>query len=259
MLNVHSITKFKYKKIINYFFNIFGLEVRRKNNWYDKHRDSVVELDKKYKKILKESEKYINTSLPSQWSIIQSLEYIKKNKIKGDIIETGTFHGGGLILINNVLKAIKLKKNIWGYDTFKGIPNINLKHDAILGDKKINLNKKKIKNYDLIYPSLKNVRFNLKKNGFKKLPNLIVGDTRKTLKKKINLPKKISLIRLDTDFYESTLNELKILFPLLSKKGILIIDDYGHHKGSKKAVDDYFKNKNVWLHRIDYTVRLIIK
>ena len=55
-----------------------------------------------------------------------------------------------------------------------------------------------------------------------------------------NLPKKISLLRLDTDFYESTKKELEILYPRLNKGGVLIIDDYGHWKGSKKAVDEYF-------------------
>ena len=54
--------------------------------------------------------------------------------------------------------------------------------------------------------------------------------------------KKISLLRLDTDFYESTKKEMEVLYPRLQNKGILIIDDYGHWKGSKKAVDDYFKN-----------------
>ena len=38
-----------------------------------------------------------------------------------------------------------------------------------------------------------------------------------------------------------------------------MIDDYGHHLGCKKAVDEYFKNKKIWMHRIDYTARLIIK
>ena len=88
---------------------------------------------------------------------------------------------------------------------------------------------------------------------------MIQGDTKKTLNIKKNLPKKISFLRLDTDFYESTLNELKTLYPKISKNGILMIDDYGHHLGCRKAVDEYFRNKKIWLHRVDYTARLIIK
>ena len=67
----------------------------------------------------------------------------------------------------------------------------------------------------------------------------IKGEVEKTLKIDENLPTKISLLRLDTDWYESTKIELEVLFPLLSKNGILIIDDYGYWKGSKKAVDEY--------------------
>ena len=75
------------------------------------------------------------------------------------------------------------------------------------------------------------------------------------------LPKKISLLRLDTDFYESTKIELEELYPLLSKNGILIIDDYGHWKGARKAVDEYFKKKKLFpfLNKVDYSCRLMIK
>ena len=77
----------------------------------------------------------------------------------------------------------------------------------------------------------------------------------------LTVPPKIALLRLDTDWYESTYHELKYLFPLLSNKGALIIDDYGCWAGAKKAVDTYFdENKIViLLNRIDYTGRLGIK
>ena len=74
-------------------------------------------------------------------------------------------------------------------------------------------------------------------------------------------PKSIALLRLDTDWYESTKIELEMLYPLLVDGGILIIDDYGHFKGAKKAVDEYFAsiNEKPLMHRIDYSGRMIIK
>jgi O-methyltransferase len=66
-------------------------------------------------------------------------------------------------------------------------------------------------------------------------------------------------LRLDTDFYSSTKIELEILYPRLVKGGVLIIDDYGSWEGSKRAVDEYFKNEKVWLHYIDNDLRLLIK
>ena len=74
------------------------------------------------------------------------------------------------------------------------------------------------------------------------------------------MPAKIALLRLDTDWYESTKHELTYLFPLLEKSGVLIIDDYGAWQGARKAVDEYLKdNGTVYLNRIDFTGRLLIK
>jgi hypothetical protein len=64
---------------------------------------------------------------------------------------------------------------------------------------------------------------------------------------------------VDTDWYESTTHALNHLFPILSKDGILIVDDYGQWAGAKKAVDEYFIQKKILLHRIDHTVRIAVK
>jgi O-methyltransferase len=77
----------------------------------------------------------------------------------------------------------------------------------------------------------------------------------------LSAPYKIELLRLDTDWYESTKHELEYLFPRLVKGGVLIIDDYGHWEGARKAVDEYLENNNVkiLLNRIDYTGRIAVK
>ena len=73
-----------------------------------------------------------------------------------------------------------------------------------------------------------------------------------------NLPSKVSVLRLDTDWYKSTKIELETLYPRLVKGGVLIIDDYGYFEGARKAVDEYFL-KGKWLHVVDQTCRYIIK
>ena len=89
--------------------------------------------------------------------------------------------------------------------------------------------------------------------------HFIKGKVEDTIPKEA--PEKIAILGLDTDWYESTKHELENLFPKLSSGGILIIDDYGHFKGSKKAVDEYFEKNKIkyFLNRIDYTGRLIVK
>ena len=71
----------------------------------------------------------------------------------------------------------------------------------------------------------------------------------------------LSILRLDTDWYESTRHELEHLYPRLSPGGVLIIDDYGHWAGCRKAVDEYFAARGiaVLLNRVDYTGRIAIK
>jgi O-methyltransferase len=60
-----------------------------------------------------------------------------------------------------------------------------------------------------------------------------------------NIPEKIALLRLDTDFYESTKAELEVLLDKLVTGGILIVDDYGSWAGSRKAVNDYFSTNGI--------------
>ena len=107
--------------------------------------------------------------------------------------------------------------------------------------------------------SIEKVKENFKKISSEKNLICIKGKVEETLKIKDNLPEKISILRLDTDWYSSTKIELEILFPLLEKNGILIIDDYGYWQGAKKAVDEYFKDKEHTMFNIDFTGRLIIK
>jgi len=74
-------------------------------------------------------------------------------------------------------------------------------------------------------------------------------------------PAPIALLRLDTDWYESTKHEMVHLFPLLREGGVLIVDDYGHWQGARKAIDEYLAEhaRREYLRRIDYTGRLLVK
>tara|TARA_Y100000992_G_C21208221_1_gene464080 strand:- start:138 stop:455 length:318 start_codon:yes stop_codon:yes gene_type:complete len=88
--------------------------------------------------------------------------------------------------------------------------------------------------------------------------NLIKGKVEDNLSNKDNVPEKISILRLDIDFYDSTKIELEVLFPRLEKNGILIIDDYGYKYGARKAVDEYFKERPFFIY-VDRDCRLLIK
>ena len=102
------------------------------------------------------------------------------------------------------------------------------------------------------------VRDNLLSTSYpKEYIHLVEGDVLRTLPSEA--PERIALLRLDTDWYESTRHELEQLYPRLVKGGVLLLDDYGHFTGAKKAVDEFFSKKPVFLHRDDYTGRSTLK
>jgi hypothetical protein len=77
----------------------------------------------------------------------------------------------------------------------------------------------------------------------------------------LEAPDQIALLRLDTDWYESARHELVHLYPRLVPGGVLVIDDYGHWQGARKAVDEYLAEHGirVLLCRMDYTGRIALK
>ena len=218
------------------------------------------------KKIILRSLKYSMTTNIRMWALLQSAKEVLRKKIKGDFVECGVWRGGNIILLKNILEQQKIKKNVYGFDTFEGMTEPT-RHDVDTENNSALALMKKIDKKDQefsiwAYSSLQNTKNNIFNNiNSKKNLKLIQGKVEDTLVIKNNIPKKISLLRLDTDWYESTKIELEILYPLLQKGGILIIDDYGHFKGCRKAVDEYFSKHKIKLrlHYVDYTCRLIIK
>lgn len=66
-----------------------------------------------------------------------------------------------------------------------------------------------------------------------------------TLKEKKYIPDKISVLRLDTDWYESSKFELEKLYPNVVDGGVIILDDYFHWDGQRRATDEYFQENNI--------------
>jgi O-methyltransferase len=208
--------------------------------------------------------KYSMTSDLRRTALLKSFHYINNNKIQGDFVECGVWKGGNIMALKHLNNIYKTKKKIYAYDTFLGMSepteiDVKIKDGTIAKEKYANKkNEDNFSEWDKC--TLENVVKNFTKNNLD-MENikLIKGKVEDTLLNNKNLPEKISLLRLDTDFYESTKIELEILYPLLSKGGVLIIDDYGSWKGAKKAVDEYFQKNITWMHFVDHDCRLIVK
>lgn len=244
--------KNKIKKLINKFFSKFGLVIT-------KTKPSIVEITQEEKDLIDLCKNFSMTTDIRMWALLNSLKKILSENIEGEIVECGIWKGGNIILIKKFMERYNLKKKIYCYDTFEGMYETS-KEDRELST---NIDAKEIINDDHKYvceSSFQQTENNIKKN----VNNMndiffIKGKVEDTLKVNKNIPEKISICRLDTDYYSSTKIELEKLYSRISKGGVLIVDDYGHWSGSKKAVDEFFKDKFIMKHYVDYACRLIIK
>jgi hypothetical protein len=109
--------------------------------------------------------------------------------------------------------------------------------------------------------SLDDVRGNLARTAYPaERIRLVQGKVEDTLRVARHVPGRIAILRLDTDWYESTRVELEVLFERVTPGGVVIFDDYGHWAGAKKAVDEFLATQPVFLmHRIDDTGRMLIR
>lgn len=243
-------------KSLNSLFNKFGYKLL-KNNEKEEYAE--------FYDLYLECKPFTMTSIERMYALYKGVEYIVKNNIPGDFVECGVWKGGSSMLIaKTLLKFGVSDRQIWMYDTYEGMSEPGEEDKDILGinaKELLNNASKEVSESVWCYSGLEEVRTNLTTT---KYPinhiNFIKGKVEDTIPDTI--PKKnISLLRLDTDWYESTKHELTSLFPLLVKSGVLIIDDYGHWVGAKKAVDEYMEeNKiSIFLNKVDYSARSAIK
>lgn len=215
-----------------------------------------------YRKCIADVKPYTMVSEDALYDLCKYIEYLETNHIEGDIVECGVWRGGCCLLMAKVLKYFKnTSRKIYLYDTFEGMSEPTQKDKRLKDESSAiamynKMHKTKVftwGNTGWCEASLEDVKTNMKKAKYP-LKNMIFikGKVEETLSK--TLPKKIALLRLDTDWYESTKYEMTRLYPLLVENGVFISDDYYYWAGCKDAIDEYFdklwtpefkKNRNV--------------
>lgn len=222
------------------------------------------DLDRLFAPIWRKTRNYTMTSTDRMFALYKAVEYISQNHISGDIVECGVWRGGSAMICAYTLKTFRdTNRTIYLYDTYSGMPEPGMYDRTVLGNNPAH----KIWKLSLkeaadtwCYATLKEVKKNLYRTKYPKTKiRFIEGKVEDTIP--AHAPRRIALLRLDTDWYSSTYHELLHLYPRLVPGGVLIIDDYGHWKGAQKAVDTYFwKHKApILFNRIDYTGRIAIK
>ncbi len=222
--------------------------------------------DEPFLDIWEKCEPFTMTSFARGLDLYRAVKYVVKRNVPGSFVECGVWRGGStMIAMLSFLSLGVNDRRFFLFDTFEGItppsePDVDLNgHTAqVLLERD---NDARSESLIWAYAELSDVKENVASIDYSpSLVEFVCGDVRQTLSK--TRTGQIAILRLDTDFYDSTLCELVNLYPRLIQHGVLIIDNYGHWEGCKKAVDEFFSNtehRTPMFHAIDYTGRIAVK
>jgi len=213
--------------------------------------------------IIVEVQPFTLTSPERIAALCHAVEYISCHKIAGDIVECGVWRGGSMMAVaKTLLRYGDVRRKLHLFDTFEGMtPPTEIDRKCRDGVSAAAIMATNDRSHGIwcccpleeVQHNLACARYPMRQISF------IKGRVEHTLP--AQAPASIALLRLDTDWYESTKHELTHLYPRLSAGGVLIVDDYGHWEGARAAVDEYVRDNDlpILLNRIDYTGRIAMK
>lgn len=218
---------------------------------FDDHTRSVVELVRGH----------TLTSAERIGALVEATRYVCRANIPGAFVECGVWRGGSaMVMAATLLEAGIDDRDIFLYDTFTHMPEPGVEDVTFEGEAAADFYDEASAAEAFRYVPLDAVREAVLSTGYPSgRIHFVEGMVEDTIPS--DAPDRVALCRLDTDWYGSTRHEMEHLWPRISPAGVLIVDDYGHFMGAKKAVDEYFAGHEleVFLHRIDFTGRLVLK
>jgi Macrocin-O-methyltransferase (TylF) len=229
----------------------------------DQIRLGLSNLEPEFRALYEQCREYTMTSWERLYALYRSVQYVIENRIPGDIVECGVWRGGSMKLSAHVLLALGVTdRTLFLYDTFEGMtePDPEVDIDASGNNAANDWLEVQRRGVKWSYAPIEEVRDVIAGSGYPMDKVVFVkGPVEDTIPAKV--PDRISLLRLDTDWYSSTKHEIEHLYPRLSMHGVLLLDDYGHYQGARRAIDEYFDRtgKRPFLTRIDYSCRAAIK
>jgi O-methyltransferase len=202
-------------------------------------------------------------------AVLDAVRYCVQREIPGAFAECGVWRGGSVMAMIYALQDLgRDDRDIYLFDTFEGMTEpTDLDTSPVdrsaqewwaeaeqSGDRAFpHFFDREVFNEDVVRENVLGTGYPAERVHF------VRGRVEDTLPQ--HAPETLALLRLDTDWYESTKHELVHLYPRLVDGGVLIIDDYGHWEGCRRAVDEYFSSEAdpILLGRIDYTGRIAVK
>jgi hypothetical protein len=207
------------------------------------------------------------TSVPRLQAVIDATRHVVARELPGAFAECGVWRGGSVLAMLLTLQELgRDDRDIHLYDTFEGMTAPTERDVSSFDPPALETWRAAEREGGLAWSELlgqfdeQSVRRTLDATGYPAARlHLVRGPVEEMLPQ--HAPDALALLRLDTDWYESTRHELEHLYPRLASGGVLIIDDYGHWEGARRAVDEYFAQHGPapLLHRTDYTGRVAVR
>jgi O-methyltransferase len=221
------------------------------------------------REIIARARPFTMTSDERLQALIDAVRYCERRAVPGAFAECGVWRGGSVLTMILVLQGLGVDdRDIHLFDTFEGMTAPTEEDTSPLDPPALETWAEAQESGERAWSELFShevfdeaaVRELLVSTGYpSERLHFARGPVEQTLPEAA--PERLALLRLDTDWYESTRHELEHLWPRLSDGGVLIVDDYGHWEGARRAVDEFFATSAapVLLSRIDYTGRIAIK
>ena len=231
--------------------------------------DVVSTLTEDQRAIVEQAQPYTMTGPERIVAAIDAVEYVTRRGVPGAIAECGVWRGGSVLAMVLALQRLGVDdRDIYLFDTFEGMAaptdadTSPYDEPAVASWARARASGKRLWDwwFDPKDVGVDSVRRLLQATGYPpEHLHFVVGKVEDTVPDEA--PTEFAILRLDTDWYESTRHELIHLYPRLSSGGVLIVDDYGHWDGCRMAVDEYFGGTvpAVYFSRIDYSARVAIK
>jgi hypothetical protein len=200
--------------------------------------------DDEAKEIIRAVRPWTMTGPDKMYALIQAVRYVARHRIPGDVVECGVWRGGSMQAVaRTLLAAGDTARDLHLFDTYEGMPppsDRDLRRSDERSAEELLAEESREDSKVWAVATLDDV-----KDGFSRLDypaervHFVKGKVEDTIPG--HAPEQISILRLDTDWYESTRHELEHLYPRLSSGGVLLLDDYGYWEGAREAVDEFLE------------------
>jgi O-methyltransferase len=180
------------------------------------------------------------TSYERIFALVVATRYVVDNDVPGEVVECGTWRGGSMQAVARTLMGRGVTdRDLHLFDTFEGMPPPTEQDRRLAGPSAAEMLQTRPKtNIVWAIADLEDVQAGMAQTGY---PHERVhyhpGLVQDTIP--AQAPERIALLRLDTDWYESTKHELAHLYDRVTPGGVIIIDDYDYWEGSKQAVEEF--------------------